>query len=156
MIEEAMKTAAQDFSGQRPRSGVSVIIVVWNAKAYVIECLNSLRDHCAGTYTEVIVVDNASTDGTPDLVAEMFPEFKVIRNLENLGFAKANNIGMAHSTGEYVCLVNSDVKFTSDCISPMLNYLERNLRVAMLGPKMLSGNDNKVYRSTLRFPTIWN
>src|SRR5664279_5578885 len=89
---------------------VSVIIVVWNAKKYVLECLDSLRQHGANICTEVIVVDNASSDGTADLVEEMFPSFKLIRNSENLGFAKANNMGMEQSTGDYVCLVNSDVK----------------------------------------------
>jgi GT2 family glycosyltransferase len=135
---------------------VSVVIVVWNAKKYVLECLESLREHCKNVYKEVIVVDNCSTDGTPEIVSKLFPEFKLIRNPENYGFAKANNVGMIHCTGEFVCLVNSDVKFTSDCISPMLKYLEKSPDVAMLGPKMLSGNDNRVYRSTLRFPTVWN
>ena len=110
---------------QSVRPAVSVVIVVWNAQKYVIECLESLRQHCGVLCDEVIVVDNASTDGTPDLIAEMFPEFKLIRNTENLGFAKANNIGIAKCSGDYVCLVNSDVKFTSDCLSPMLRYLWR-------------------------------
>jgi GT2 family glycosyltransferase len=156
MMEELVENATQPMPIQRVRVGVSIIIVVWNAKDYVIECLSSLREHCANVHTEVIIVDNASTDGTPELVARMFPEFKLIRNYENLGFAKANNIGMTHCTGEFVCLVNSDVKFTSDCISPMLQYLEGHPDVAMLGPKMLSGGDSRVYRSTLRFPTVWN
>src|SRR5579871_7046445 len=77
---------------------VSVVIVVWNAKAYVIECLESLREHCSGVYSEVIVVDNASSDGTPDMIAECFPEFQLIRNPENYGFGRANNIGMSRCT----------------------------------------------------------
>ena len=135
--------------------GVSVVIVVWNAQKYVLECLGSLREHCSDVYTEVIVVDNSSTDGTPDMVAELFPEFKLIRNQENLGFARANNIGIAASSGDFVCLVNSDVKFIDDCISPMLNYLLDNAGVAMIGPKMLSA-EGEVRRSTMRFPTPWS
>jgi GT2 family glycosyltransferase len=134
---------------------VSVVIVVWNAKQYVLECLESLREHCANVYSEVIVVDNASTDGTAELVEEMFPEFRLIRNPGNFGFARANNIGIAHSSGDYVCLVNSDVKFVDDCISPMIEYLSHHQAVAMVGPKMLAP-DGKVWRSTMRFPTIWN
>lgn len=148
---------APQLSSQ-PQAGlrrVSVVIVVWNAKKYVLECLDSLREHCATVCSEVIVVDNASTDGTPDLVAELYPEFKLIRNQENLGFAKANNIGIAASSGEYVCLVNSDVKFLDNCISPMLDYLSRNPSVGMVGPQMLAA-DGTVWRSTMRFPTIWN
>jgi GT2 family glycosyltransferase len=134
---------------------VSIVIVVWNAKKYVIECLESLREHCRNSCNQVIVVDNASSDGTPELIAEMFPEFTLIRNSENLGFAKANNIGIAHSSGDYLCLVNSDVKFTSDCISPMLRYMAENPQVGILGPKMLSP-EGLVWRSTMRFPTVWN
>jgi GT2 family glycosyltransferase len=134
---------------------VSIVIVVWNARAYVLECLESLREYCAGVYSEVIVVDNASTDGTPDMVAERFPEFQLIRNSENLGFARANNIGMSRCIGEFVCLVNSDVKFTSDCITPMLDYLAAHADVGMVGPQML-GADGEVRRSTMRFPTVWN
>ena len=155
MIQELVKAPKKSLI-RHGRAGVSIVIVVWNAKAYVVECLSSLREHCADAYTEVIVVDNASTDGTPELVTKMFPEFTLVRNSENLGFAKANNIGMSQCTGEYICLVNSDVKFTNDCISPMLTYLDRNPQVAMLGPKMLSGDDQAIHRSTLRFPTVWN
>jgi len=137
------------------RLAVSAVIVVWNAKKYVIECLESLRQYCGEVCQEVIIVDNASTDGTPEMIAERFPEFSLIRNSENLGFAKANNIGIAECSGEYVCLVNSDVKFTSDCLSPMLKLLAENPGVGMVGPKML-GPNGKVGRSTLRFPTVWN
>lgn len=134
---------------------VSVIIVVWNAKRYVLECLQSLSQYCAGVYSEVIVVDNASTDGTPDLVAELYPGFRLIRNPENYGFSRANNIGIEQATGDYICLVNSDVAFTDDCISPMVQYLTDHPETAMLGPRMLSA-DGRVRRSTMRFPTLWN
>lgn len=134
---------------------VSVIIVVWNAKRYVLECLESLRAHCKGRCSEVIIVDNASTDGTPQAIAAQFPEFKLICNSENLGFAKANNIGIAQSSGEYVCLVNSDVKFTSDCISSMVRFLSERPEVGMVGPRMVA-KDGEVRRSTMRFPTLWN
>jgi hypothetical protein len=148
--------ALQTFSKvEHRRSRLSIVIVVWNARKYVIECLESLRERCSDICPEVIVVDNASTDGTPDLIAKDFPEFKLIHNSENLGFAKANNIGIAQSSGEYVCLVNSDVKFTSDCLSPMLKFLSENPQVGMVGPKMLAP-DGKVARSTMRFPTVWN
>ncbi len=149
-IEQNLRPASQVG-----RATVSVVIVVWNAKKYVIECLESLRKHCGGFCDEVIIVDNASSDGTPELIAQMFPEFRLIRNSENLGFAKANNIGITQSSGEYVCLVNSDVKFTDDCLLPMLTFLSQNSQVGMVGPKMLSP-DGEVRRSTMRFPTMWN
>src|SRR5579864_3302265 len=86
---------------QPERPSVSVVIVVWNAKKYVLECLESLREHCRDVYDEVIIVDNASTDGTPAVVADRFPEFKLICNSENLGFAKANNIGIQQAVGDF-------------------------------------------------------
>jgi GT2 family glycosyltransferase len=162
MSNQISKMVAQSNPGPllwpRPQTApaqVAVVIVVWNAKQYVMECLGSLREHCEAVCSEVIVVDNASTDGTPELVAEMFPEFKLIRNPENYGFAKANNIGIAQSSAEYICLVNSDVKFLDDCIAPMVRYLSEHPGVGMLGPKMLAPT-GEVRRSTMRFPTVWN
>jgi GT2 family glycosyltransferase len=139
-------------SSSAPR--ISVVIVVWNAQRYVLECLESFSRHCATVCSEVVIVDNASTDGTPDLVATLYPHFRLIRNAENYGFSRANNIGIAQCTGDYVCLVNSDVAFTSDCISPMLRYLIDHPGVAMVGPRMLNA-DGHVGRSTMRFPTLW-
>ena len=106
--------------GSRP--AISVVVVTWNAKKYVDQCLRSLYEDDV-IPVEVIVVDNASTDGSPDLLAREFPSFRVLRNPQNLGFARANNIGIRESHGEYVCLVNSDVVlsrglftlFTSSC-----------------------------------------
>jgi|HubBroStandDraft_1064217.scaffolds.fasta_scaffold00277_20 GT2 family glycosyltransferase len=155
MIAESSTLSLLTPQAQAGPARVSVVIVVWNAKHYVVECLESLREHCAKVCSEVIVVDNASTDGTPELIAEMFPEFRLIRNPDNLGFAKANNIGIAESSGDYLCLVNSDVKFLDDCISPMVRYLSEHSTVGMLGPKMLAA-DGEVRRSTMRFPTVWN
>jgi GT2 family glycosyltransferase len=155
MSTESANSQALNSKLPPARGTVSLVIVVWNAKKYVQECLESLREHCQGVYDEVVVVDNASTDGSPELIAETFPEFRLIRNSENLGFAKANNIGIAQCSGDYICLVNSDVKFTGDCLSPMLRYLSGNPGVGMVGPKML-GRDGKVWRSTMRFPTVWN
>ena len=100
-------------------------------------------------------MDNASRDGSCELIASRFPDVKLIRNASNLGFAKANNIGIRKSLGEYVCLINSDVKFISDCFTPMLSYMEEHRDVGMLGPKMLA-SDLRVGRSTMRFPTVWN
>jgi GT2 family glycosyltransferase len=134
---------------------LSIIIVSWNAKSYVQECLESAALYCPSHSSEVIVVDNASTDGSSELVSRRFPQVKLVQNSSNLGFAKANNIGIALSSGEYVCLINSDVKFVHDCFTPMLAYMRGHSDVAMLGPQMLD-SDLHVRRSTMRFPTVWN
>jgi GT2 family glycosyltransferase len=134
---------------------LSVIIVSWNAKKYVEDCLNSLYRSAGPVETEIIVVDNASSDGTPEMIAGEFPEVRLIQNNQNLGFGKANNIGIRIATGRYVCLVNSDVIVSPGCLSFMVDYLSQNPTIGLLGPKMLGAN-GETRRSTMRFPTIWN
>jgi hypothetical protein len=133
---------------------LSIIIVIWNGKQYARECLDSLRNYQDDPTVEIIVVDNASSDGTPALVRQGFPWVRLIENSANLGFAKANNIGMVASTGKYVCLVNSDVRVPPDCLPRMQAYMEANPAVGMLGPQMLC-LDGSIGRSYLRFPTLW-
>jgi len=134
---------------------LSVVIVTWNAKKYVRECLQSLVDQAEGFALEIIVVDNASSDGTPELVLQEFPQARLVRNSQNLGFAKGNNIGMNLSHGEYIALINSDVNVRPGCLRKMLDFLQQNPSVGMLGPRMLTPNGG-VGRSYMRFPSIWN
>jgi GT2 family glycosyltransferase len=133
---------------------ISIVIVTWNAKKYAAECLDSLQACINDPEAEVIVVDNASTDGTPELVRDSYPGVTLIRNDENLGFAKANNIGIRRSTGEYVCLINSDVHVLDGCIEQAVEYMKQDSRIGLLGPKML-GADKKAYRSYMGAPTLW-
>jgi len=140
-------------SGERPL--VSVIIVVWNAQKCVMECLETLEQYLDSVRTEIIVVDNASTDGTPGLIAQQFPNVKLIRNPGNLGFARANNIGIQHSTGDFLAFVNSDVVFLENSLAPMLEFMAKHPDVGMLGPQMLDPQ-RLIARSTMRFPTVWN
>lgn len=134
---------------------VSIIIVSWNGKKYVRECLDTMLSICRETNLEVILVDNASTDGTPEMVEVEFPAVKLIRAGGNLGFSKANNIGIRESTGEYVCLVNSDVRFTENCFEPLSRFLKKHSDVGIVGPKMMT-SEGAASRSTMRFPTVSN
>jgi len=133
---------------------ISVIVVTWNGKRFALECLESLATAMAGSM-EVIVVDNASTDGTPAAIRARFPAVRLIQNTANLGFAKANNIGLAVARGRYLCLVNSDVVVPPGCLENMLAYMERNPDIGMLGPKMLAPGGG-VGQSVMRLPTVWN
>jgi GT2 family glycosyltransferase len=133
---------------------LSIVVVTWNAKKYVWECLSSLLKLKELDSSEIIVVDNDSSDGTPELVRELFPSTKLIRNDSNLGFGKATNIGIKEATGKFVCLINSDVVVPKGCIESMLRYMEQNQDIGLLGPQML-GPDGLVHRSTMRFPTVW-
>lgn len=134
---------------------VSIILVSWNAKTYLEECLHSLRQASGSLSREVIVVDNGSTDGSPEMISERFPEVILIQNGTNLGFARANNIGIRVATGKYICLVNSDVNVPPACLPAMYRYMEQNPEIGLLGPRML-GADGSLRRSTMRFPTIWH
>jgi GT2 family glycosyltransferase len=135
---------------------LSIVIVSWNAKEYMRKCLSSLRTACTGLSTEIFVVDNASSDGTPDAVEQEFPEVRLIRNTVNAGFATANNIGMRMATGKYVALINSDVEVLAGCLQKMVSYLEQHPSVGMLGPKMLTPSGSAA-PSCMRRPrlSIW-
>ena len=134
---------------------LSIVIVTWNGKKYALECLDSLYELKAALSMEILVVDNASTDGTPDAIQEKFPDVTLIRNDENLGFAKANNIGIGLSRGKYLCLVNSDVVVPAGCLEGMTAYMEEHPDIGLLGPKMLSP-DGGTGQSVMRLPTVWN
>ena len=104
---------------------------------------------------EIIVVDNASSDGSPNCVQKRYPQVRLIRNNSNLGFAKANNIGIRQSSGRYLCLVNSDAKVFKGCIDVLVDYCEQHPEVGMAGPRVV-GADGKLQRSCRGFPTLWN
>jgi GT2 family glycosyltransferase len=102
---------------------------------------------------EIIVVDNASTDGSPESVKSRFPHVRLFCNDSNLGFAKANNLGISASTGRYACLVNSDVKVLKDCITRLVDYCESHTDVGMVGPHV-TGRDDRLQPSCRTFPTL--
>ncbi|MGO8925739.1 MAG: glycosyltransferase family 2 protein [Limisphaerales bacterium] len=143
------------LGGGDPTFGVSVIIVSWNAREFLLQCLDSISAQAGRYPLEVIVVDNASTDGSPEAVASRYPDVRLVRNSTNLGFAKANNLGVSVSSGRYLCLVNSDVKVLPDCISRLVDYCEENPAVGMAGPRIWGG-DGQLQRSCRGFPSLWN
>lgn len=134
---------------------ISVVILSWNDQNYMEECLQSLMHSTKSRTLEIIVVDNASTDGTPDIVAAKFPSVKLIRNRENLGFPKGNNIGMQASRGKYVFLLNSDVKVLDGCMDALADYLDVHPDIGMIGPRILN-RDMTHQSSCRRYPTLWN
>lgn len=134
---------------------VSVVIVSWNAKAFLAQCLASLTERACAYPMEVIVVDNASSDGSAEMVEREFPQVRLIRSESNLGFARGNNRGIRESRGQYICLINSDVEVRPDCITRLVNYCEAHPEVGMVGPRIMGG-DGKLQRSCRGFPTVWN
>jgi GT2 family glycosyltransferase len=119
---------------------LSIVVVSWNAKAYLLQCLESIRANRSGVRLETLVVDNDSSDGSPEAVEGHFPEVRVIRTGANLGFAKANNIGIRQSRGRYFCLVNSDVVVHSNCMERLLDYMDAHPETGLAGPQVLNGD----------------
>ena len=135
-------------------SDVSVIIVSWNAREHLRSCLNSLRATGAPIVREVIVVENGSTDGSPERVARDFPEVALVQLAQNLGFARANNLGIKQAAGSYLALINSDVIVHPQCLQTLGGFLAANPQVGLVGPKVL-GADGKLQRSCKLLPGTW-
>lgn len=132
---------------------ISIIIVSWNSRKYLLQCLNSLSRERTNLKIETIVVDNASTDGSPQAVSEFFPEVKLVLSNTNQGFARANNMGIRLSTGKYVCLINSDVLVLEGCLPRMFNYMESHPLAGVLGPMALNP-DMTLQRTCRKFPSL--
>ena len=136
------------------RPDVSVIIVNWNTKDLVLKCINSAIETKDAFSQEIIVVDNASSDGSAEAIERDYPDVKVIRNEKNYGFARANNIGIEKSKGRYVCLVNSDVQVMSRTIGYLIDYMDKNPHAGIAGPKIL-WPDLTLQDSCRKYPTLW-
>lgn len=134
---------------------VSAIVVNWNTKELLLQCLESLSSETKRCCLEIILVDNGSTDGSQKAVRETFPNVKLIQNQRNLGFAKANNIGILHSSGRYVCLVNSDIEVLNGCLNKLCNYMDRHPLIGITGPKTLNP-DLSLRINCKEFPNLWN
>lgn len=132
---------------------LSIIIVSWNVKALLRECLMSIRKNISAIDFEVIVVDSASSDGSPQMVAEEFPWVTLISSEQNLGYPRGNNIGILVSSGRHVLILNPDTIILNDALSIMLNYLEDHIDVGALGPQLLNA-DGTVQSSRRRFPSL--
>lgn len=133
---------------------VSIVIVSWNAKDYLMKCLSSIKQNAEGIKYEIIVVDNASSDGSQEAIRELHADVKLICNEDNFGFAKANNIGITIASGRYLALVNSDVEFTENSLIKMLNYMDEHLDVGILGPRILN-RDLTLQYSCEKEPSIY-
>jgi GT2 family glycosyltransferase len=134
---------------------MSVIIVSWNAKDFLRGCLQSIARADPACVEEIIVVDNASHDGSPEMVELEFPEVRLIRAGSNLGFAGGNNLAITAATGATLALVNSDVIVHPGCLETMHDYLIGNPQVGLVGPRV-QGGDGKLQRNSRHFPSLGN
>ncbi|MCL6431731.1 MAG: glycosyltransferase family 2 protein, partial [Anaerolineae bacterium] len=132
---------------------LSVVVVNWNAAPLLRSCLESVRDESASVCLEVLVVDNASSDGSVGLIEALFPEVRLIANPENLGFAAANNQAVRQASGRYILLLNPDTRLQPGALRTMVDYMDGHRAVGVLACQLLNA-DGSVQISCSRFPTL--
>jgi O-antigen biosynthesis protein len=132
---------------------LSIVIVNYNVKYFLEQCLYSVRNACKNLSVEVFVVDNNSVDGSIALVKEKFPEVILIANKSNTGFAVANNQAMRLARGEYVLLLNPDTVVQEDTFQKCLSFMDEHTDAGGLGIKMVDGKGNFLPESKRGLPT---
>lgn len=132
---------------------LSVIIVNYNVKYYLEQCLLSVFKATRDIATEVFVVDNHSRDGSVDYLADRFPSVNIISSNHNLGFARANNIAIRRCEGEYVLLLNPDTVVGEESISQVLAFMDSHPKAGGAGVRMLKADGTDALESRRGFPT---
>jgi len=132
---------------------LSVIIVNYNVKYFLEQCLYSVQKACLGIEAEIIVTDNNSTDGSRDYLEQKFPQVKFIWNSENAGFAKANNQAVENATGDFILFLNPDTILSEDSIAQCLQFFACNTNAGALGIHMVDGSGNFLKESKRAFPS---
>jgi GT2 family glycosyltransferase len=138
-------------AGDRP--DVSVIIVSFNTREVLRQCLASVVEDAGGLVAEIIVVDNASTDGSPEMVERDFPQVVLLRSTINLGFAEGNNYALRHARGRYFVLLNSDAFFVPGSLVRAIDHMDRNPSIGLGGCRLI-GRDGASQPSSRCFHSI--
>jgi hypothetical protein len=131
---------------------LSIIIVNYNSKDVLLNCITSLNNLDAKINFEVIVIDNASLESITEL-EKFFPKCNFLYNEKNIGFAAANNIGIKQAKGKYIVLLNPDTIVNENSFKPMIQYLENQKDVGIVGCKIFNA-DGEIERSTHSFPSL--
>lgn len=134
---------------------LSIVIVNYNVEHFLEHCLLSVRKAIKNIDAEIFVVDNNSVDSSVNMLKNKFPEVKLIKNKENVGFAKANNQAIRISTGEYVLLLNPDTVVEEDTFTKCLSFMDSHIDAGGLGVKMIDGQGKILKESKRGFPTPW-
>ncbi len=134
---------------------VSVIIVSWNTRDILHDCLESLYAQTRQVAMEVFVIDNASADGTPEMVKRDLPRVHLIENAENRGFAAANNQGMKMAAGRYVLLLNSDTIVLDGAVDKMTAFADRHPDAGVIGCRVLN-RDRTLQPTCFMYPSVLN
>lgn len=135
---------------------LSIIIINWNTRELLRNCLTSVLQEAPKNHSfEIIVVDNASTDGSQELVKRLFPQVTMIVNEQNKGFAAANNQAMQIASGSNILLLNSDTLVHGNVLSKSLAYMDAHWHVGAMGCRVLN-EDGSLQHSTSQFPSLLN
>lgn len=133
---------------------LSVVIICWNDLKVIKDCLESIFGQNHEVEFEVIVSDNGSTDGSVEYIRNHYPTVRVIENGSNLGFAKANNVGIRASTGEYVLILNPDTIVHEKAFDKWIEFADRHQEAGAFGCRVLNA-DGTFHKPAQFFPTIW-
>ena len=134
---------------------LSVIILNYNVRYFLEQCVLSVQNALESLDAEIIVVDNASSDDSCQMMKQRFPNVKLIENKENLGFPKGNNIGVANAKGEYVCILNPDTVVAEDTFIEVLAFAKKQSDLGIVGVKLIDGTGNFLPESKRGTPTPW-
>ena len=134
---------------------LSVIIVNYNVKHFLEQCLHAVLKASEQLGAEIFVVDNASVDGSCPMVREKFPSVRLLENKVNTGFATANNQAIRLSSGEYILLLNPDTVVVEDTFTRTLRFMDEHPDAGGLGVKMIDGKGRFLPESKRGLPTPW-
>jgi GT2 family glycosyltransferase len=136
---------------------LSIIILNYNVRYFLEQCVLSVQKALEGIDGEIIVIDNASSDASCEMMKTKFPHIKLIENKDNLGFPKGNNIGVAQAKGKYICILNPDTVVAEDTFFKILNsqLVTRNSQLGIIGCKLIDGAGNFLPESKRGVPTPW-
>lgn len=140
------------FAIYKPFLNLSIIIVNYNVRHFLEQCLYAVRQACKGIAAEVIVVDNHSNDGSVEYLQPQFPDVKFIASTTNLGFAKACNMGWALASGNYTLFLNPDTIVAEDCFTTCISFFQNHANCGAVGVKMIDGSGVFLKESKRSFP----
>ena len=132
---------------------LSIIIVNWNTKEYLLHCIDSILQKKGSIPMEIIVIDNGSRDRSGEEVKRQFPGLRLIENGRNLGFAKAVNQGLRVSSGRYLLLLNPDTQLREGAIENLVSFMESHVEAGVAGAQLLKGDGSK-QNSIANFPSL--
>ena len=132
---------------------LSVIILNYNVRYFLEQCVASVQEALTNIDSEIIVVDNQSSDDSCEMIRSRFPGVKLIKNNSNLGFPKGNNIGVAQANGKYICILNPDTVVAEDTFEKILTFAEKQENLGIVGCKLIDGSGNYLPESKRGIPT---